>query len=133
MSTTETTGPTSTGPTPRGPTPRGVAEDGTPTTDVAHSDVEHEHPSDGKYVQIALILAVLTGFEVATYYVEDQLGPALIPILMVMMVVKFVIVGAWFMHLRFDSKLLTRLFYAGLILAVVVYVAALATFGFWAS
>ncbi len=104
-----------------------------PATGDGHvQDAEHEHPSDAKYVQIALILAVITAAEVLTYYVEDALGPALIPILMVMMVVKFVIVASWFMHLRFDSSLLTRIFYAGLVLAFLVYIAALAAFEFWA-
>jgi cytochrome c oxidase subunit 4 len=45
-----------------------------------------------------------------------------------LMALKFVMVAALFMHLKFDNKLLTRLFYGGLFLAVGVYVAALATF-----
>jgi cytochrome c oxidase subunit IV len=85
----------------------------------------HEHPSDGKYVQIAIILAVITAAEVVTFYIEDTLGGALVPILLVMMVVKFFIVAAWFMHLRFDSRLFTRMFLAGLVLATAVYVAFL--------
>ena len=44
------------------------------------------------------------------------------------MAIKFVIIAAFFMHLKFDSKILTRVFYAGLFLAAGVYVAALATF-----
>jgi cytochrome c oxidase subunit 4 len=44
------------------------------------------------------------------------------------MAIKFVIIAAFFMHLKFDSKILTRVFYAGLFLAVGVYVAALTTF-----
>ncbi len=36
------------------------------------------------------------------------------------------------MHLKFDSIILTRIFYAGLFLAVAVYMVALITFGiFW--
>jgi hypothetical protein len=35
------------------------------------------------------------------------------------------------MHLRFDSRLLTMVFYFGLVLAVVVYIVALATFEFF--
>ncbi len=92
---------------------------------------EHMHPSDWKYVQIALILGVLTAAEVATYYVD--LGPLEIPILLTLMVIKFTLVVMWFMHLKFDSPLFTRTFVAGLSMAVVVYVAVLATFEFWAS
>jgi len=94
-------------------------------------DDTHDHPSDGKYIQIALLLALLTAAEVVTFYVEDQLGPALVPLLLTMMVVKFFIVAAWFMHLRFDSNLFTRVFVAGIVLAVGVYIAFLATFGFF--
>lgn len=91
---------------------------------------EHMHPSDWKYVQIAIILAVLTAAEVATYYVDT--GPLEIPILITIMVIKFVLVLMWFMHLKFDSPLFTKTFVAGLAMAVVVYVAVLATFEYWA-
>ena len=93
----------------------------------------HAHPSDRSYVGIALILAVITAAEVATYYLEDQLGSWLMPVLLVMMVVKFAIVAGWFMHLRFDSNMFTRLFTAGVVLAVGVYVAALSTFAFFSK
>jgi cytochrome c oxidase subunit 4 len=94
-------------------------------------DEGHAHPSDRSYVGIAVVLAVLTALEVATYYVEEQLGGLLVPALMVMMVVKFALVVAWFMHLRFDSNLFTRVFVSGLVLAVSVYAAALLTFRFF--
>lgn len=97
----------------------------------ATHDATHDHPSDRKYIHIALILAALTAAEVATFYVEDALGKALIPILLVMMVVKFFIVAAWFMHLRFDSRLFTRVFVSGLLLAVGVYLIFLTTFEFF--
>ncbi|MGI9119431.1 MAG: cytochrome C oxidase subunit IV family protein [Acidimicrobiales bacterium] len=91
----------------------------------------HDHPSDGRYVGIALILAVLTAAEVATFYFEEQIGGLLVPALLIMMVVKFFLVVAWFMHLRFDSNLFTRMFVSGLVLAVSVYIAALSTFKFF--
>lgn len=98
---------------------------------VATHDETHDHPSDSKYIKIALILGVLTALEVGTYYIEEELGAALIPILMAMMIVKFWIVAAFFMHLRFDSKLFSRVFVAGVILSVAVYVAMIATFEFF--
>lgn len=97
----------------------------------APHDATHDHPSDKKYIQIALILAVLTAAEVATFYVEEELGALLIPILMVMMVVKFVIVAAFFMHLRFDSRLFTWVFAAGILLASAVYIGLLLSFRFF--
>ncbi|MCY4176235.1 MAG: cytochrome C oxidase subunit IV family protein [Acidimicrobiaceae bacterium] len=98
----------------------------------AHSE-GHAHPSDWAYVKIALALAVITALEVFTYF-ESVLdwGVALVPSLLFMMVVKFYLVATWFMHLRFDSKLFGRMFTAGLLLAVGVYVATLAASEFFA-
>ncbi len=98
------------------------------------AETEHQgraHPSDRSYVGIALILAVLTALEVASFYVEDQLGALLVPVLVIMMIVKFAMVVAWFMHLRFDSNLFTRVFVSGLLLAVAVYAGTLTIFRFW--
>ena len=98
------------------------------------AQTDHEgrgHPSDRSYVGIALILAVLTALDVVSFYVEDELGALLIPALVIMMIVKFVIVVAWFMHLRFDSNLFTRVFVSGLLLAIAVYAGTLTTFRFW--
>lgn len=98
-------------------------------SDEAHDVEGHDdgHVSDAKYIQIALILAVLTGMEVAWPFIVDD-GPILLWPLLIIMVVKFGLIAAWFMHLRFDDKILTRVFYAGLALAVAVYVIALMTF-----
>ena len=90
---------------------------------------EHDHISDNKYIVIAAILAVITAAEVAASYID--LGAVFIPLLLFMMAVKFFIVVSFFMHLRFDNRIFTWLFYTGLILAVVVYVAALLTFRFF--
>jgi cytochrome c oxidase subunit IV len=105
----------------------------------AHSHEEtvtgtgHAHPSDRSYVGIALILALITAAEVGTFYLEEELGAWLIPALLVMMVVKFAMVAGWFMHLRFDSSLFTRLFVSGIVLAVTVYLAMLAAFEYFSD
>ena len=85
--------------------------------------------SNAGYIKIALILAAITALEVSTYYVD--FGRLFMPALMIMMVVKFIIVVSYFMHLKFDNKLFTWIFYAGLILAIGVYCVALATFHFF--
>lgn len=97
-------------------------------THTSHDEVEHGMSTRG-YINVALILAAITALEVSTYYVD--FGPLFLPSLLVMMVVKFVIVVSYFMHLKFDSKIFTWLFYSGLFLAVGVYVAALSTFHFF--
>lgn len=87
----------------------------------------HEHASDLLYIKVAVLLAVFTAAEVAwPLIVED--GPGLMWPLLAMMAVKFFIIASYFMHLKFDSKILTRLFYTGLFLAVGVYLIALTTF-----
>jgi cytochrome c oxidase subunit IV len=47
------------------------------------------------------------------------------------MIVKFAVVAGYFMHLKFDSPLFTRMFVAGLTFAVVVYSIMLTVFRFW--
>jgi cytochrome c oxidase subunit 4 len=74
-------------------------------------------------------LAAITALEVSTYYVD--FGRLFMPALMIMMVVKFIMVVSYFMHLKFDNKLFSWIFYAGLILAIGVYCVALATFHFF--
>lgn len=103
----------------------------TAAVEVDEHTAEHDdhagHTSDTLYIQIAIGLAVLTAMEVAWPYVIDD-GPVLMWPLLIVMAIKFVIIAAFFMHLKFDSKVLTRVFYTGLFLAVGVYVAALFTF-----
>ena len=104
--------------------------------DAAHAEHEHEghdHPSDWAYVKIALILAAITAVEVVTYFeTVFNWGRFLIPSLVLMMIVKFWLVATWFMHLKFDNPIFSKMFVGGLLLAVGVYVATLTAFEFWA-
>jgi cytochrome c oxidase subunit IV len=97
----------------------------THSTHSTHHEAEHhpDHPSDGKYIQIALLLGAITAIEVAASYID--IGKVFVPLLVVCMVAKFGIVAGFFMHLRFDNPLFTRVFVAGLVLAVGVYIAFL--------
>jgi cytochrome c oxidase subunit IV len=100
-------------------------------TDAVTAEAGHaEHGmSNAGYVKIAIILAVITALEVSTYYID--FGPFFMPSLMIMMVVKFVMVASYFMHLKFDNKIFSWMFYGGLFLAIGVYIAALSTFKFF--
>lgn len=91
----------------------------------------HDHPTDLKYVKIALILGVLTMLEVSTYFVEDASTTMLVITLFPMMIAKFLIVTSYFMHLKYDNPLFRRVFFFGLLLAVAVYLIMLSTFEFW--
>ena len=79
------------------------------------------HPTPKQYVQIAIILGVLTAIEVALYYTEDIVGVFTDPWLMILAIGKFVIVGGWFLHLRFENKLVNRFFVGGMILALFLF------------
>ena len=76
----------------------------------------HNHPTPLKYFTIALILCIVTAIEVGIFYLEF-LSYAVIPILAVLSIGKFVLVVMYYMHLKFDSKLFSGLFLTGLILA----------------
>jgi len=89
------------------------------TTDALNGhDHEHGgHASPGFYWVIGGILTVITAVEVAVFYVP-ALEAALVPILLVLSAAKFLLVVMFFMHLKFDSKIFSGVFLAGLILAV---------------
>src|SRR6266540_1857458 len=89
-----------------------------------HQTREHKHPTDRQYVVIAAILAVITAAEISTYWWNDQETWHRLVVLIPMMVIKFGIVCAYFMHLRFDNPIFRRVFIFGLVLAVVVYMVA---------
>jgi cytochrome c oxidase subunit 4 len=93
-----------------------------------------DYSRDKVYVLTALFLAAVTVVEILTYAFPDfpiWADNLVIPVLMILMAVKFFTVLYIFMHLKFDKPLLTWIFYAGLILAVLVYMAVLSTFRIW--
>jgi cytochrome c oxidase subunit 4 len=100
-------------------------------SDLHATDAEHghgAHPTEVFYIKIAAILAVVTLIEVGLYYTD--LGVALTnTMLLALAGLKFVMVAAYFMHLRFDSRILRRLFTSGFVLAATVYIAYLLTLG----
>ena len=94
----------------------------------AAAHIPGAHVSAKFYVRIALILAVFTALETSTYWID--FGGFNTAILLILMVIKFVMVVLYFMHLKFDSPVFMRLFAGGLILAVSVYCIMLAAFQF---
>lgn len=96
-----------------------------------HQTHEKAHPSDRKYVVVAIVLAAITALEVSTYFWEDASTTLLVLTLFPMMIIKFGVVCAYFMHLRFDNPLFRRVFVSGLVLAIAVYTAALGSLNFF--
>lgn len=97
------------------------------------SDSGHHHPTPKQYVRIALILAVLTAAEVALFYLEqgvDSITQSItVPSLLLLSALKFYLVVAMFMHLRYEKRLLSRFFTTGGILAGALYLVMLAALG----
>ena len=91
--------------------------DTAPDTGAEHD--EHHGPTTTQYVQIFAVLFVLTALEVAASFID--IGPLFLPTLIGLMVLKFALVVGWFMHLRYDTKVYTRLMMTGLILAILLY------------
>jgi len=88
------------------------------------------HPTPGIYFKVAIILSVITAIEVGIFYII-ALGKWIIPILAVLSIAKFALVAMFYMHLKFDHKLFSTMFVAGLALAVVVVFALISLFQFF--
>ncbi|PKB63614.1 MAG: hypothetical protein BZY80_06315 [SAR202 cluster bacterium Io17-Chloro-G2] len=90
------------------------------------------HPTFKQYVLVATILFAITIVEFLLIWpragVVDSLGYSKIPLLAILSAIKFAIVIAFYMHLKFDHRLFTWVFLAGLFLAFGVGVALLTLF-----
>lgn len=86
---------------------------------------EEAHASNRTYVQIAIILAIITIAEVIIWYLPSVRG-VLIPALIILSVAKFVMVVGFFMHLKYDNRIFRFMFAAGLAVTLGVYLAVLA-------
>jgi cytochrome c oxidase subunit IV len=92
----------------------------TPSGEVAHASVR-------TYWIVGGILCLITAVEVAIFYIP-AMQAILIPVLIVLSVVKFVTVVQFFMHLRYDSNVLSRVFFGPLFLAILVVVGMILLF-----
>ena len=99
---------------------------------VSHDSHGHEVSKFQIYVQIAMLLAVITGIEIVCVYLPFARW-ILVTALVVMSAVKFLFVIFYFMHLRWDKPFCTILFFIGLTLAGGTMWALLLLFGAEAS
>ena len=105
------------------------------TSQASHADhaamgEQHEHPTWKQYKWVALILTVITIIEVWVYYIPSFVQSRLfVPALLSMSAIKFAIVVAYYMHLKYDHKLFRALFLGPLIIAGVTMVVLLFLFG----
>ena len=96
--------------------------------DVAHAE-EAFHPGWPTYWKVATILTVITIAEVWGYYIPSFVASrAFVPALLIMSAVKFAIVVAFYMHLKYDHKLFRALFTGPLTVAVITLIGLLFLF-----
>jgi cytochrome c oxidase subunit IV len=96
--------------------------------DAGHDNPDHvhEHPTWKQYKWVALILTVITIFEVWAYYVPTLVAsPFFVPMLVILSGTKFAIVVLFYMHLRYDHRLFKALFTGPLIIAMSTLIALL--------
>jgi cytochrome c oxidase subunit 4 len=80
---------------------------------------DHGHHEESKFhifVQLAMILAVITGVEIVLIYVPLAKW-LIVTSLITLSLVKFLLVIFVFMHLKWDKLFCTVLFFIGLVLA----------------
>lgn len=99
----------------------------TEATTEAHQEGAAKHPSPKFYWLLALALAVVTAVEVAIPYLSafDSVRG---PLLVILSLVKFGAVVGFFMHLKYENRLLQNFFAIGFVGAIVLYLVVLATF-----
>jgi cytochrome c oxidase subunit 4 len=96
-------------------------------SDSAHAQSHASPLRPRQYVLITLGLAVITAFELGLSY-SDIPNSVMIPALIVLSAVKFGVVVALFMHLRFEARLFTQMFIFGLVLAAAILIALISIF-----
>jgi cytochrome c oxidase subunit 4 len=88
------------------------------------------HPTPATYFKVAMILSVITAIEVAIFYITP-LSYGIIPILAVLSIGKFALVVLYYMHLKFDSRIFTGMFFFGMMVAIGVTFSLMALFGWF--
>jgi len=96
----------------------------------SHLQTEDHHPSASLYAKVAIVLFILTIFEVAVYYIEPLRALDLLaPFLLALSAVKFFGIGGWYMHLKMDHKIFFTFFLGGVALAGTLILAMMTLFG----
>ena len=89
--------------------------------------VEAHHPQAPTYIAVAIILTILTAFEIGVFY-APFLQAILVPLLIILAILKFILVAAFYMHLHFDSRVFSGLFLFPLTLAALIVISLMLLF-----
>jgi len=86
------------------------------------------HATVRTYINVAIVLAIITAVEVATLYIPGIPNSILVISLLLMSAIKFYLVVGFFMHLKYDHQIMRALFVGPLIIAVAIILAVMALF-----
>ena len=109
------------------PSSSGPAHGGGHASAAAHAG--SGHATVKTYINVAIVLAIITAIEVATLYVPDIPNGILVTSLLLMSIVKFILVVGYFMHLKYDAAVMRAVFVGPLILSILIILAVMALFG----
>ena len=105
-----------------------------------HAEGVGAHTASMEYIRIAVVLFALTAMEVLLYEacfghlkasmpgLSTSLSPWFVQLLLILSAFKFWLVAMFYMHLKFDLKLLQWLFGFSLVLATIVIMALFTLF-----
>lgn len=118
--------------------PSAAGDDDPDGRHMGHLDEGHTHgPTEGQYFGIFWVLFAITALEVSTYFWESWFGEGDtvrrvgVAVLLTLMLIKFIMIAGFFMHLKFDAVLLRRVFVFGLLMAIIIYTIAMTAMNIW--
>ena len=84
---------------------------------------EESHASVKTYVVLAVVLCVITFIEWVIFKVDTLKTNAnfMIPVLSILSLAKFTMVCGWYMHLKYDHKILTKIYVFSGLLSVMIF------------
>ena len=92
-----------------------------PTVPASPHEATHDEGHDKRpYIAIFVVLFILTAIEISSAYIPNSFFPHeyVIPVLLILAVAKAALVAAYYMHLRYDPRLLTLIFVGPFFLAI---------------
>lgn len=79
----------------------------------------HSHPTVKTFLSVGAILFVITAIEFGIVYIEG-IRTTIIAILFLLSAVKFWLVASYFMHLKWEGRILAWVFAVGIVLATLI-------------
>lgn len=95
------------------------------------ADAHAHHPTAATYVKVGVVLTIITAVEVAVYYIPALVAMRglFVTLLLGMSAVKFFIVVALYMHLKYDHRIFRAFFVGPLLVAAGTMLGLMFLFG----